>query len=150
MMDEQLRDNVEALLRGKREAPAPEFVRKMDAVLRPLEAAEPGRRFAPFAAIAAAAAFALILWLSRPPASGPAAVKGTVTLKGQAPLRQKFKTEGFRPDDDSSPKVIEFDPVAVTPEGRVRDCLVFVLSGLEGKTSSHPRTPGGWHSSGCS
>lgn len=149
MMDEQLRDNVELLLGGKGEAPSPEFLRRMDALLSPRQESGRGKQYFPFAAMAAAAAFVFILWIARretqPSVSGPqesAVVKGTVTLKGLPPPRTTFRPHELdRPADAIRAKLIEFDPVPTDAAGRIQGCLVFILSGLEGRSFAPPKEP---------
>ena len=89
-------------------------------------------------AVRAGACLGIVLCLVSVPGLPPPAVKGTVTFKGPPPPRQRFRTEGFHPHNRLFPEVLEFEPVPVGSEGRIRDCLVFILSGLEGKTFEPP------------
>ena len=151
-MDEQLRDNVELLLRRRREAPSPEFAARMDSLLRPPRPTEQRRRLLPLAAIAAAAAFALILWIARqeqpiaappPPGSQDSAVlKGTVTLKGLPPPRKLVNVEGMGlHTGEVYPNGMTIDPVPVDGANRIKGCLVFIRKGLEDKSFTPPKEP---------
>ena len=158
MMDEHLRDNVELLLRGKREAPSPDFAARMDSLLRPPQPAEQRSRLLPIAlvAISAAAAFGLILWIARreqPVATLPATpvsqdadgqeagfLRGTVTLRGLPPSRKLLNVAGMGLHTaEVYPNGLTYDPVPVDGANRIQGCLVFVRKGLEGHSFSPPK-----------
>ncbi|HYV51404.1 MAG TPA: carboxypeptidase-like regulatory domain-containing protein, partial [Dongiaceae bacterium] len=160
MMDEHLRDNVELLLRGSRKAPSPEFAARMDSLLRPPPPADRRRRFLPITlvATAAAAAFALILWIARqdqtvaplPAPSGSqdagaqdaGVMSGTVTLRGLPPPRKLINVAGMGlHTGEAYPNGLTYDPVPVDGANRIQGCLVFVRKGLEGHSFTPPKEP---------
>ena len=67
-------------------------------------------------------------------------MKGTVTLRGEIPSQKKVDVSWCKADK-LYPRGLPFDPVPVDGERRVRQCLVFVRKGLEGKTYPPPRGP---------
>jgi len=67
-------------------------------------------------------------------------VRGTVTLRGEIPSQKKVDVSWCKADK-LYPRGLRFDPVPVDGERRVRQCLVFVRKGLEGKTYPPPRSP---------
>ena len=66
-----------------------------------------------------------------------AGVKGSVTLKGDAPERTRFNPSTDR-EKAAFPGGIFYDPVAVDRERRVKSALVYVKKGLEGKSFPVP------------
>lgn len=60
-------------------------------------------------------------------------VSGVVSLKGDAPARKAFNAPTER-EKAAFPRGIFYESVLLDPEKRIRNAVVFVKSGLEGKT----------------
>lgn len=65
----------------------------------------------------------------------PGTVKGTLTLRGPAPARKIFRTDMLGDDVvKAHPDGVAYYPVVTDRDSRVASALVYVKTGLEGKT----------------
>lgn len=69
-----------------------------------------------------------------------AAVQGRVTLQGKAPAPRKFKAFDEK-SQAAYPDGVTVEPVLLDKDRHVRSALVYVKSGLEGKTFPVPKEP---------
>jgi len=67
-------------------------------------------------------------------------VAGVVSLKGEAPPRKVFNAPTER-EKAAFPQGIFYEPVLLDSQKRIRNAVVFVKSGLEGKTFPVPVEP---------
>lgn len=70
-----------------------------------------------------------------------ASVKGGVTFKGVLPRGKKVKLDIDPLCAQAHPGGLLFDPVPVDSERQVKECLVYVKKGLEGKSFAKPKEP---------